>query len=349
MKVCYFGIYRKEYSRNRILLEGLRRNGIDVIELTCRNPGLIKYIYLIKEHWKIRNDYDVMFVAFPGQIVMPLARLISRKKIVFDLFVSLYDSVIFERKIHKKRSLKGFWFYFLDWLSCKLADIVLIDTYEHKKYVQNLLKIKPEKIKVIYLGIDESLFFPSKHTSQKKSDTFLIEFHGYVTELHGLKYLVDAVASLKDPLIQLLVIGSGNIFDEIKQYVQEQGLRNIFFESPVSPWDLREKIINSDLGIGILGSTNKVDRVIPNKVFEVMACSIPVLTADTPAVAELFENSIDFAGCKKADVESIASAIRFLKNNPAIRASMASRAYEKCTNSLLPQDVVAKLLRVLSI
>jgi len=36
MRVCYFGTYDLNYSRNRILIEGLERNGIDVVE--CHVP-----------------------------------------------------------------------------------------------------------------------------------------------------------------------------------------------------------------------------------------------------------------------------------------------------------------------
>ena len=32
LHVCYFGAYREEYSRNRIMIEGLRRNGVEVVE-----------------------------------------------------------------------------------------------------------------------------------------------------------------------------------------------------------------------------------------------------------------------------------------------------------------------------
>jgi hypothetical protein len=32
LKVRYFGTYREEYSRNQIMIEGLRRAGVDVVE-----------------------------------------------------------------------------------------------------------------------------------------------------------------------------------------------------------------------------------------------------------------------------------------------------------------------------
>ena len=32
LRVCYFGTYRAAYSRNRIMIEGLRRSGLEVVE-----------------------------------------------------------------------------------------------------------------------------------------------------------------------------------------------------------------------------------------------------------------------------------------------------------------------------
>ena len=29
LRVCWFGTWREEYSRNRIMIEGLRRNGVE--------------------------------------------------------------------------------------------------------------------------------------------------------------------------------------------------------------------------------------------------------------------------------------------------------------------------------
>ena len=41
LRVCYFGTYRAEYSRNRIMMEGLRKNGVEVIE--CHENLLAQY------------------------------------------------------------------------------------------------------------------------------------------------------------------------------------------------------------------------------------------------------------------------------------------------------------------
>ena len=46
IKVCYFGTYRAAYSRNKIMIEGLRRNGVEVLE--CHETLL--NIYFFSQH-----------------------------------------------------------------------------------------------------------------------------------------------------------------------------------------------------------------------------------------------------------------------------------------------------------
>ena len=107
MTICYFGIYDKNYSRNKILISGLKKNGVEVIECNDRTKSLIKYFKLIGQYWRKGRHSDLVIVGFPGQTIMPLAKLICRKKIVFDAFLSVYDSYVFDRKTIKPESLKA--------------------------------------------------------------------------------------------------------------------------------------------------------------------------------------------------------------------------------------------------
>ena len=93
MRVCYFGNYKKAYSRNQILIKGLKLNKVDVIECNSRKTGLLKYIDLFIQHNKIRNNYDVMIIGFPGYQSVFLARLISNKKPRFFTLQFVSNSV----------------------------------------------------------------------------------------------------------------------------------------------------------------------------------------------------------------------------------------------------------------
>jgi hypothetical protein len=113
VKICYFGTYRAEYSRNQIMIAGLRRAGVEVIE--CQqalwnsvddrvraasggwlNPRFIArvcraYVNLLKRY-RAAGAYDVLVVGYPGQFDVVVAWLLSRlrrKPLVWDL-LSIY-------------------------------------------------------------------------------------------------------------------------------------------------------------------------------------------------------------------------------------------------------------------
>ena len=176
MKICYFGIYKPDYSRNKIIMSGLKSNGAEIIECRSDKKGISKYFDLIQKHWSIRNQYDVMFVAFPGFQSVILAKFLTRKPIIFDAFLSMYDSMVMDRKTVSPKSLKAKYFWWLDKISMTVADLVLIDTNEHKKYLSKEFNIKLEKIERVFVGADTNIFYP--RDGVPKNEKFIVLFYG---------------------------------------------------------------------------------------------------------------------------------------------------------------------------
>ena len=162
LTVCYFGTYTPEYSRNRILISGLRENDVEVIECQTIRRGFLKYIDLAIKHWKIRNKYDVIVVGFQGIQAVILAKFLTRKTIIFDAFASLYDSMVMDRKNVKIKSFTAKYYWWLDKISMIFADIILFDTNEHINYASNEFGIKKEKFRRIFIGADISIFYPNE-------------------------------------------------------------------------------------------------------------------------------------------------------------------------------------------
>ena len=94
------------------------------------------------------------------------------------------------------------------------------------------------------------------------------------------------------------------------------------------PEKLIGEIDNSDVCLGIFGDTPKTSLVIPNKVYEALAMARPVITADTPAIRELFDEN-DMLLVKPADPESLAEGILRLKRDPLLRKKIAENGYNK--------------------
>ena len=139
--VCYFGIYNPSYSRNRIFIKGLRQNGAEVIECTTALNRVSKYFDLIRKHWKIRKQYDVLVVGYPGQQSMILARFLTRKPIIFDALVSLYDSMVNDREVIRRWGVKAIYYFVLDWLASTLANKVIFDTNAHVDYFAKTFRL----------------------------------------------------------------------------------------------------------------------------------------------------------------------------------------------------------------
>jgi len=347
--VCYFGAYHPNYSRNLILMKGLRKNKIRVIECHSRKKTPFKYLDLIFQHRKIKNKYKVMIVGFPGHSIMPLAWLLARlngKKIIFDVFISLYDSNVFDRQICSPKSLKAKYFYFWDWLSCRLADKLLLDTQAQIDYFVKSFKLPPDKFVRIFVGSDEEFFFPQK--KEKENNTFLVHFHGHLIPLHGIEYILKAAKILEKENIEFRIIERGQLHQKAHSLAQEFDLKNIRFLKPVPYYCLKEYINQGDVGLGIFGLTPKANRVIPNKIFEILACGKPLITAETSAAKELLSDKINCLFCRAGDEKDLAQKILQLKNNHQLREKIAQNGYQLFLDKLTPEKLGQELKEVLT-
>ena len=185
--ICFFGIYNSKYSRNRILIDGIKELGHQVIECQIDpkfNNRFFKYIILSRKWLRIeKNNYlhdgdknlpDYVFVAFPGQTCVALAwflvnfsylkQLISLKQniskpvIIFDCFTSLYDSNTFDRRKNKKICFSSIKDWILDFTAIKIADICLADTQEHLKYFLYTFFARKDKFICVRVGTDAKIF-----------------------------------------------------------------------------------------------------------------------------------------------------------------------------------------------
>ena len=346
LTVCYFGTYTPEYSRNNILISGLKKNGADVIECRTVSKGFLKYIDLIIKHWRIRNKYDIMVVGFQGIQAVILAKALTRKTIIFDAFASIYDSMVMDRKNVKAGSLFARYYWWLDKISMTLADIVLFDTNEHIDYASKEFGVKKEKFRRIFVGSDTDIFYPDKKENNAKNFTVL--FYGSFLPLHGIDHIIRAAKLLeKERDIVFEIIGWGPEKGGIMRLFNDLKPDNLFFTGGLNKELLREKIAKANLCLGIFGSTNKTKRVIPNKVYDYVSMRKPVITADTLAIRELFEDD-ELMLVKVADHLSLANAIMTLKDNRKLANDIAQKGYKKFLKFATPNVLGRQLLEIIN-
>jgi glycosyltransferase involved in cell wall biosynthesis len=185
----------------------------------------------------------------------------------------------------------------------------------------------------------------SNGTKDQQEKIFRIHFHGGFIPLQGVSYIISAAEILlphNDILFR--IIGNGQEYKSIKKIAEEKKLSNIKFVDPVSLEQLNDYLNESALALGIFGTTSKTPIVIPNKVYEAVAAGCPVITADTPAIRELFIDGENISLVPAGDAQALSEKILLLKNNPALRETLAHNAHELFKEKLTPEHLVRTMM-----
>ncbi|MCX6715593.1 MAG: hypothetical protein NT077_01085 [Candidatus Taylorbacteria bacterium] len=136
MKICYFGIYNPEFGRNKVYISGLRQNGHEVIECHDNSSGLIKFWRLWRRHIAVikAGGYDVLVVGYPGHLVVPFAKMLSKKPVIFDALCTLYEGEVISRGKYVCNPFMRVWVRFIDHAAVKTADIIMVETNAQCEY-----------------------------------------------------------------------------------------------------------------------------------------------------------------------------------------------------------------------
>lgn len=352
LRVCYFGTYRANYSRNRIMIEGLRLSGVEVVE--CHVPlwhgiedrvhtasgGWLRpafiarivrtYWKLLKSHWNVGN-YDVMVLGYPGQIDVCMARLLTwwrRKPLALDIFMSIY-LIASERGLTKRSPLTANLIFGAERLACALPDLLILDTVDYVRWFQETYGLREERFCLVPTGADDRAFQPMKAIEGKDDGTFKVLYYGTFIPNHGVKYVIEAARILRDdPDIRFEFIGEGPTKAEAVCLVSEYELNHVKFEGWIEKQDLTRRAAEADVCLGAFGTTPQSLMTVQNKVYEGLAMAKPVIVGDSPAIRRLLRHKEHVYVCKRADPESLAEAISLLKTDSDLRGHLAQTGHQ---------------------
>jgi 1,2-diacylglycerol 3-alpha-glucosyltransferase len=154
----------------------------------------------------------------------------------------------------------------------------------------------------------------------------LIMFVGRVDQEKRVDLLLQAIACLGRPDLQLAVVGTGRYDEEIHAQAAELGLlaeKRVVFTGRVAGEDLPRLLNAADLFV--MPSEAELQSIA---TLEAMACGLPVLAADANALPELVANGVNGFLFRPGDVEDAAHRIAQFADAPETWPAMgrASRA-----------------------
>lgn len=350
IRVAYFGSYDPLYTRVRVTLKGLEKNGVEVFQcLDTKNNYFLRLLSLTTQYLKLANRVDLLMVSEAGQSYVFLARILStltKKPLLFDAFLSHYHVKTQDDKSVNQHSIEGKALYYLDKLSCQLADLTLLDTDEHIRYFCKEFNLSPSKFRVLPVGSDEELFYPRK--SSPKKSKFLIFLVSSFYPLHGVQYVVTAAKMLeKEKDIEFIVVGNGPDKKGIENLVKNLKADNILFKDRVPPDELAEIMVEADICLGQFGKTIQAQMVVPAKLYDAIAMAKPIITGRAKSVGAIFTDDENIIFCPVGDPQCLAEKILLLKKDDELRRKISENGYRLFIERFSSVKIGAKLKLVI--
>ncbi len=351
MKVCYFGTYRAEYNRNVVMIAGLRRQGVEVIEcheqlwqniedrVQAASGGWLQprfwlrvlrtYIRLLRKYTRA-GAYDVLVIGYPGQFDVFLGWLLARlrrKPLVWDIFMSIY-LIALERGLDMRspRSIQ-----LLKWVerrALRLPQILIQDTQQYVEWFEHTYGMEASRFRLVPTGADERIFNPQANRTPR-TNHFRVTYYGTYIPNHGVLTIIAAARLLQhDPEIHFEMIGAGPELPAARSLAESENLTNITFIEWLDQKTLAGRASTTDLHLGVFGTTPQSLMTIHNKIYEGLAMQLPVLTGDSPAIREELIHRKHCYLIERVNPAVLADAIQTLKADPGLCQEIATQGHQ---------------------
>jgi glycosyltransferase involved in cell wall biosynthesis len=126
-------------------------------------------------------------------------------------------------------------------------------------------------------------------------------------------------------------------------------LTNLDFLPPIPPAELAEEIARADICLGgHFGTTQKAGRVVPGKIYQILASARPLIAGDTQANRRFLSGPDAAQFCRPGDAVSLAEAIVELSENPRLREILAAGGREIFEEKASEASITLELRRILA-
>ena len=242
--------------------------------------------------------FDIIYITSPPLFVSLIGIILKiiapQKKVIFEVRDLWPDSAIQLGELRNKFIIK---------VSEKIEKYIyiysdkIISISEHMKETITKKSIKAEKIIVIHNGTD--LNFNISNLKEFKIDIFqklknkkVILYAGNVGIAQNLEIIIEAAELLKDKReYYFLIIGEGPRRMELEALKEKKKLDNIEFIGEVSREEIPYYLAQADCGIVSLRKLSLFYGALPSKMFDYMACGLPLLVGIDGEAKELINSS----------------------------------------------------------
>ncbi len=230
---------------------------------------------------------------------------------------------------------------------------LIVPTKDEKNRLMKTYKLPSPKIAQIFNPIDIGTWFEGDKIASRTElgipvGAKVVAWHGRISIEHkGLDILIQAWDQIcsRDPKLELrlLLIGKGTDSDDLRELINNTNPKGVIWKNKfITSRDTIRNYLNA-ADIYVFPSRHEG---FPAALLEAMACGLPVIAADIPAVADILEGGESAGGiiAAKDDVSSFVNQISRLLADEPLRVELGKRARRRIESSF-SAETIGKQLR----
>jgi glycosyltransferase involved in cell wall biosynthesis len=212
-----------------------------------------------------------------------------------------------------------------------------------KTMANETAKYTSAQIEVVPFGVDTNIFKPATAKSIFNENDFVIGTVKSLYPKYGIEYLIRAFKLLKEQYpdlpLKLLIVGEGLLEHSLKKLTRELGIH----QDTVFTGKVNHSEISSYYNMMQICIFPSVHESFGVAVIEALACEKPVVATNVGGFAEIISNNKTGLLTDPRSPESIAGAVSYLINNPAMGKNLAKAGredvlkrfeWESCVNTM---------------
>ncbi|MFN3917126.1 MAG: glycosyltransferase [Flavobacteriales bacterium] len=271
------------------------------------NIRLFFFLLTHRSEWLLANDLDTLPANYLAW------RLNKKRKLVYDSHEFYTGSA---ELVHRPR-VKKFWERIESFIFPKLQKI-----YTVNESIANLYAAKYNKKLAVVRNVP--LLKERKLTKSKKElnipgNKFLVILQGAGINVNrGAEEAIEAVSTLENTL--LIIAGSGDVIQSLKQTVKREKLENKVLFFPKMPFEeLMQITLLCDVGLSLDKNMSENYRYsLPNKLFDYIHVEIPVIASKLVEVEKIISNYNVGLLVDEVNAKNIASCISRLRDDKTL-------------------------------
>jgi glycosyltransferase involved in cell wall biosynthesis len=312
------------------IVRGLRMAGHEVITCATRvmgpydrtsavRRGVGYIVYWSQVLWRLWRSELIYARAHPANFPVALAAWLTGTPIIHEINGTHQDIAITHRWLSPFMGLVAALYRF----QYRKANALVTVTAGLADWLRR--EVPAASIFVVENAANSDAFNPAQQSLKPTGRRYAL-FFGSLTRWHGVEVLLAAVEDKAWPDLDLVIIGDG----QLQSMVQHAANRNskIHLVSSVPQEMLARYITGAAVGLVPLNSLGGRGGfgVSPLKLYEMLACGLPVIVTEFPGQADLVRSLEAGQVVPPDDASALAEAVSALASNPPTRDKMIRAA-----------------------